>query len=132
MNFTIFFVVLTIFCWSGLPLRAELVDNASPHAAAATNFDPTIDDMPLMEGLKAVPDQETLFTAPRAGRIVESVATGPVAVNEVYDFYVGTLPHLGWQVVDNRTYHRNGERLRIDAHADGGVTTVRFSIKPDK
>jgi len=82
--------------------------------------------------LQAVPDQGTLFTAPRAGRIAESIATGSVAIDDVLRFYRRTLPHLGWRVVDSTTYQRNGEKLRIDAHTDGGVTTVRFSIKPEK
>jgi hypothetical protein len=29
-----------------------------------------------------------------------------------------------------RDYVRDNETLHIDAHADGKVTTVRFSVKP--
>ncbi len=99
-------------------------------AAGATQFTPAIDDLPLMEGLAPVADGDTVFVVPRAGRIAESVAAGPVDVDEVYRFYRRSLPQLGWKALDARTYAREGERLRIDAKANGKVTTVRFSVKP--
>ena len=84
-----------------------------------------------MPGLQAAPEEETLFEAPRAGRIAESVATGSVAVEDVYKFYRASLPQLGWKNIDERTWRRDHERLRIDARADGGRTTVRMSVKPE-
>ena len=99
--------------------------------APETKFTPAIDDLPLMPNLDPVPEEDVIFVVPHAGRIAESTAEGPVDIDDVYKFYRRSLPHLGWQILDARTYLRDGEKLRIDAHANGKVTTVRFSVKPN-
>jgi hypothetical protein len=93
-------------------------------------FTSVIDDLPLMHGLKTVEDTDVLFVEPHQGRIAETEASGSVAIDEVYNFYRRSLPHLGWKVIDGRTYERDGEHLLIDARGDGKITTVRFSVKP--
>ena len=95
-----------------------------------TQFAPAIDDLPLMPGLEPVPNEAMLFVAPGGGRLAESDAEGSIDVDDVYRFYRRALPQLGWKMVDNRHYIRSGEHLRIDAHADGKLTSVRFSVKP--
>src|ERR1700722_7155930 len=102
----------------------------APSTPPATKFVPAIDDLPLMPGLEPVADEDTLFVVPRAGRIAEGNAVGAVDIDDVYKFYRKSLPHLGWKIIDARTYMRDNEQLRIDAHANGKITTVRFSVKP--
>jgi hypothetical protein len=118
-----------------LNTKSTLVDttppNLVPSPAPETKFAPAIEDLPLMPDLNPVPDEDTMFVVPSAGRIAQSTAEGPVDIDDVYKFYRKSLPHLGWKVVDARTYLRDGEQLRIDAHANGKVTTVRFSVKPN-
>jgi hypothetical protein len=80
--------------------------------------------------LVPVPDEATLFEDPHAGRVAESTVHGAVDIDEVYNFYWRSLPHMGWKRVDGHTYVRGQELLDISAHADGKVTTVRFSVKP--
>ena len=130
-GFVVVFGAVSSLHAAELNTSSTLVDTtpASEVPASPTQFDSVIDDLPLMQGLTSVPDQATSFTTPN-GRIVETVATGLVDVDGVYDFYRRTLPHLGWQMVDARTYRRGNDHLRIKAHADGKVTTVRFSIRP--
>jgi len=138
------FLLVIIFCavLMAMPLYAAqlntqstLVDTTPPNLVPApaheTKFAPAIDDLPLMPDLNPVPDEDTVFVVPSAGRIAQSTAEGPVDIDDVYKFYRRSLPHLGWKVVDARTYMREGEQLRIDAHANGKVTTVRFSVKPN-
>lgn len=96
-----------------------------------TQFVPSIDDLPLMPGLSALRDEDTLFVVPHGGRIAESAAIGAVDVDEVYKYYTRSLPQLGWKASDARTYRRNGEKLKILARANGKITTVQFSIKPE-
>jgi hypothetical protein len=140
MRSPFFILPVLAVCLSGSPLcAAQLnasstladIQPSSSIAATETKFDPVIEDLPLMTGLAAVPDEETLFVAPHAGRIAESVAMGAVDIDEVYRFYRRALPHLGWQKIDGRTYRRHGEKLRINARAEGKVTTVHFSVKPE-
>jgi glucose/arabinose dehydrogenase len=94
-------------------------------------FANVIDDLPLMPGLAVVPQDDVLFVTPRAGRIAETTASGAVDIDDVYRFYSRTLPQLGWINVDARRYRRANEILRIDAHAEGKVTMVTFSVKPN-
>ncbi len=116
-----------------LNTSTNLIDTAPPQTVPApeTKFTPAIDDLPLMPNLNPVPQEDLVFVVPHAGRIAETTAEGPVDIDDVYNFYRRSLPHLGWQILDARTYIRDGERLRIDAHANGKVTTVRFSVKPN-
>lgn len=116
---------------------ATVVDSLPPasggraHAETTTQFVPSIDDLPLMPGLSPLRDEDTLFVVPHAGRIAESAAIGAVDVDDVYRYYGRSLPQLGWKVSDARTYRRNGEKLKILARANGKITTVQFSIKPE-
>jgi hypothetical protein len=95
-----------------------------------TNFAKVIDDLPLMPGLQLVEGEDVLFAEPVLGRIAETSAEGAVDVDDVYDFYHKSLPGLGWKYIDARNYIRENDHLRIDAHAEGKVTMVRFSVRP--
>lgn len=97
---------------------------------AEPRFTNVIDDLPLMPGLQLVEDEDVLFDEPGAGRIAETNAIGPVAIDDVYKFYSHSLPHLGWKALDARSYERGGERLHIDAQTNEKITTVRFTVKP--
>ncbi len=95
-------------------------------------FTKTIDDLPLMPGLEPVDENDVLFVAGK-DRIAESTATGAVNSEAVYRFYQQSLPQLGWRSVDDRTYERGNERLRIDvstANPPKAATVVRFSLQP--
>ena len=83
-----------------------------------------------MPGLLLVEDDDVLFTTEKAGRIAETTAEGEVDIDDMYMFYRRSLPQLGWKPLDARSYQRDNEILRLDAHADGRVTTVQFSVTP--
>ena len=98
--------------------------------AAAAEFVPGVDDLPLMPGLETTPETSTSFETP-SGRIVEVEARGKgVAEADVRNFYARSLPSLGWQAVSERRYERAGERLTIDFTQRQGVLVVRFDIRP--
>ncbi|MBV8060654.1 MAG: hypothetical protein JO126_07510 [Alphaproteobacteria bacterium] len=120
--------------------RATLQDTTPPNDFAVrdttpgkngTQFDTAIDDLPLMPGLTVDTSNDTIFVVPHTGRIAESTATGMVDVDDVYSYYYKSLPHLGWKAANRRTYTREGDVLRITARANGKVTTVHFSIRPE-
>lgn len=98
---------------------------------ANTNFAKVIDDLPLMPGLQLVEGEDVLFAEPVLGRIAETTAEGTVDIDALYDFYRRSLPGLGWKYIDARNYIREGDHLRIDAHAEGKQTSVRFSVRPN-
>jgi hypothetical protein len=117
---------------SVLALAGTLV--ATPLLAAedngdGTNFVTTISDLPLMQGLETIADKDVLFETP-GGRIAETTAQGSVAVTDVYVYYARILPQLGWQKTYHNSWSRQGEDLRVEASAENGMTTVKFSEKP--
>lgn len=98
--------------------------------AAAAEFLPGVEDLPLMPGLEAVAEASTAFETP-SGRIVEAEARGKgLSEGDVRRFYAGTLPALGWRAVNDRRYERAGERLSLGFSQRNGVLTVRFDIRP--
>ncbi len=131
---------LAVFCLalSWMPAQAAQLNTSStlrdteepPVISRPPDFANVIDDLPLMPGLQVVEDEDVLFVTPKAGRIAETTAEGIVDVDDVYTFYRKSLPHLGWKIIDMRTYQRENDRLRIDAHAEDKFTTVRFLVRP--
>jgi hypothetical protein len=140
MKKSLLLMAVSLFpCGLATPLMAAALNDTSTlidqaPASDVTSETPTftgsIEDLPLMPGLHPVPEDDVIFVTPRSGRIADSTAEGAVDVDDVYNFYATSLPHLGWTVIDSRSYRRENEILRIDAHADGKVTRVRFSVKP--
>jgi hypothetical protein len=136
-NLALFLATALLFaaapaCAAELNTKTTLIDTTGPSGPVSEpQFAKVIDDLPLMPGLTLVPDSDVLFAEPLAGRIAETTAAGSVDIDDVYKFYRRSLPQLGWKIVDGRTYRREGDLLRIDARADGKITTVRFSVKPN-
>jgi len=143
MKKILFFAAFLVAAFTDAPpLRAASLNNTStlidqrdttPQniTSTAPQFSRVIDDLPLMPGLETVPEEDVLFIAPSAGRIAATTAQGLVDIDDVYHFYRRTLPQLGWEIIDGRTYSRDSEILRIDAHANGKLSTVRFSVQPN-
>ncbi len=121
-----------------LAMAGGLVMTALPHAAQATGYLDSIEDMPLMEGLKETGEGGIAFDKPD-GRIVRAVAEGRVADADVRRFYTQTLPQLGWTHARNielinglLVFRRENERLEIQiVPQKGKLTEVRFSIEPE-
>lgn len=89
-----------------------------------------IDDLPLMTGLTEDPDAAIIYDKPE-GRIVEAIAYGNVASDDVAAFYRTTLEQLGWQASDaGLSFSREGEVLTIKVEEQNGVAVVSFSLAP--
>lgn len=99
--------------------------------AAAGEFLPGFDDLPVMPGLAAVDGAGIVFDTP-AGRIIEGYAEGSVTKASVRRFYDETLPQLGWTQVSGSEFRREGEQLKIDFKGKDRALTVRFTLAPDK
>ncbi len=96
---------------------------------AADTFVIGFEDLPLMIGLAQVQQDSVLFDTPQ-GRIVQASATGTVTRNAVLSFYSSTLPQLGWVSVDQATFQREGETLRIEFTQTDRLLTVHFLAEP--
>lgn len=86
-------------------------------------------EIPLMEGLAAAEDGETVFET-SAGRIVEIETSGAVAPDAVRRYYATALAGLGWQADAAGGFVRDGERLQIEITGDGARTVVAFRLTP--
>jgi len=91
-----------------------------------------IEALPLMPGLKEIPDATLIFDSP-SGRIVETYAAGVISTEAMAYFYSSSLPQLGWSTLGASSFQREGEVLEIHTIgpvAADGSRTVRFSISP--
>lgn len=87
-------------------------------------------DLPLMAGLRQVPDRGVVFETAQ-GRIVEAYAVGFVSPAQVRDFYGDSLPQLGWRPAGPARFRREGEVLTLDFPSRTEPLTVRFRIAPE-
>ncbi len=114
-------------------MLAVLTVLAAAGAGRAESFLDGFEDLPLMPALRQSDHTTTLFDTPY-GRIVEAYATGSTTRQQVLDFYVSTLPQLGWRQVGQTEFRREGESLRIEfprPRPGGPALVVRFEVSPD-
>lgn len=102
---------------------------AATTGAAAQDFVPGLEDVPVMTGLHVVPGAGHVFDTP-AGRLVESHARGAATREQVRAFYRETLPALGWRITGPKTFRRDDETLTVAVQGRDGDVTVRFSLAP--
>ncbi len=100
-------------------------------AVAEERYLTALPDVPLAPGLREMTDAKLVFDKPE-GRIVQLAAT-PDAGHKggskaLAEFYMRTLPNLGWQRTARQplTFIREGETLRIGFHDD----LVIFDVTP--
>lgn len=111
-----------------LPVVLTAILFAAVPAAGEGIFLSEFEDLPLAPGLSEAPGG-MLFDSP-SGRIVDAMARGAADGSQIRSFYLQTLPGLGWENVDESSFRRDNELLRIDIDAANSVTTVHFSVVP--
>jgi hypothetical protein len=97
--------------------------------AAAANFVPGTEDVPLMPGLTTSADKGLTFDKPQ-GRIIEVSTGGALKRSDVLAFYRASLPPLGWKEVAAQRFVRDGERLSLEIAGNDGNLTVNFALSP--
>lgn len=97
--------------------------------ASGTDYVAGIADLPLMPGLRAVPNAGVVFDKP-VGRIVDAYAQGAVTPASVITFYRKALPQLGWEILDDASFRRESEVLRLEFLQGDKALTVRFALAP--
>ncbi len=105
--------------------------------AADEAFLAGVADLPLMPGLREIPDATMIFDKPH-GRLIQAAAVSgngsanspSISLAALWRFYDATLPQLGWRRAGQGYFVRDGEGLRISAEKNGPIITVRFAIAP--
>ena len=95
----------------------------------AQSFVPGFEDVPLMPGLRVVPESGHFFES-TAGRLIEIRASGAVASLAVERFYWETMPALGWRYRKDGSFERTNEVLLIESRRTNGNTIVTFRLFP--
>lgn len=111
---------------------AAPLSRAQEPAGTETSFFRSLDDIPLMPGLKEIEDDSVMFDKPE-GRIAEAAARAetPVGAETVRAFYEDALPQLGWEKAEDGGFVRQRERLVMTvAPGAEGRPTVRFAVEP--
>ncbi len=122
LGFTLLGFVLSIGAVPGLSMSAARAQTEAYIAEIA--------DLPLMPGLSEVVGASVVFDKP-SGRIVEAYAQGQVTRAAVIAFYRDSLPQLGWSVVGQEIYAREGEHLTLEFLGEDAPLTLRFTLKPE-
>lgn len=100
------------------------------HALDNARYFVSMPDMPIMEGLIELTEQTVVFDKPE-GRIVESVAAmGQKNPQSVLKYYDDTLPQLGWARIEDRTFRREQEFLKIALETSQGQNFLRLTVAP--
>ncbi len=98
-------------------------------AQGSDRFVAGVTDVPLMPGLRAIPETTLVFDKPD-GRLVRAAARGDGDQAALWTFYDETLPQLGWRRLGRGHFFRDGENLRISVEKNDSILIVRFAIAP--
>jgi hypothetical protein len=86
----------------------------SCHVNAKTKFISGTEDIPLMERLQeSEASAQATFSSPQ-GKILSTVLHGTVSPNEIFAYYNGVLPNLGWVKKGIGLYVREREKLKFE------------------
>ncbi|WP_421779780.1 hypothetical protein [Kiloniella litopenaei] len=69
--------------------------------------------VPIVPGMEEMEELGVVFDKPE-GRIVEAFASGHLSQEDVREFYGRALPQLGWEVIGEGLFVREGEVLKIE------------------
>ncbi len=123
----IFFIlsVLAVSSCQTLELPTTINSNKEKQYVLGTN------DIPLFSGLELVEDDSTNFDT-MIGNIVISKYVGDIKLKSIKDFYVQTLPQLGWILVESKSdkisFKREKDKLEIRVSYASKGLYVRFFI----
>ena len=114
----------------GLPSYAGAQGGYGSYPEKDAAFFDTIDDLPLMPGLREIPSQSVYFDKPE-GRIIEAFAEMRyVSQKDVLLYYQGSLPQFGWGRVNEYTFFRDQEQLEISFTSQNDNPLVKILVKP--
>ena len=99
--------------------------------AFKTQFFTSVIDLPLMSGFVELEDSAVIFDKP-SGRIVETIATGTASKEKAMNFYLQSLPQLGWEAIGEGRYVREDELLKLEFSKNADKTTIHVTLTPTK
>jgi len=90
------------------------------------------EDIPLLKGMKLILEDDAVGFDSQSGSITSSSYKTQNSLEEVKNFYVATLPQLGWKAVNKNNkslkFSREKERLEIEFELKKKQKIVKFFI----
>lgn len=103
---------------------------ASVPAAGNTAYFSAMPDLPLPPGMSENTDDTVRFDQPEA-RVIALRAHGKIQISDIKQFYIQTLPALGWKPTGGNRFVREDEVLELDAVSrSDGMTALRILVNP--
>ena len=101
--------------------------------AKTINYIPGINDLPAPQGFTLKAGSSNIFDV-KEGKIVDAIFEGKADKLDIIAFYRQTLPPLGWDILPDNKFERNGEILKIDLYEDifSGGTQITYQLRPKK
>ena len=102
----------------------------SAYVRAETQYFHHLSDVPVMPALTISPEESYLFDKAQ-GRIISEVAYADnVSIKSIENYYIQSLPALGWSQEATRFFKRGREKLEIMIETQGSVHRVQFFLSP--
>lgn len=114
---------------AGLPLPGYAQGQPASNPLATTFFH-TLNDVPVMPGLRELPEESLNFDKPEGRIMAVTAISETVAPEAIRRFYSQTLPQLGWTGQPDGSFLRDQERLKLNIEAPEGVSVVRLQVGP--
>lgn len=96
-----------------------------------THFVSNSQDIPLLSSLIPIDDENLGFDS-NSGSISSSSYHSSVSLEEAQDFYLKTLPQMGWRLEINElgklSFSRDKEKVEIDFINKNGEDVVKFFV----
>ncbi len=100
--------------------------------SAAEKFVEGVDDVPLLEGMNQITQDDVSFGNEETRLLEAYFSTRTLKFSDVADFYSESLPQLGWIYQGNRgnnlLFYREGETLEVVKESSSPLI-VRITVK---
>lgn len=133
-HLTIFVLLLLSSCiGDDLPKSTE--QTSANEEITATEFVKGSEDIPLVNKLEILENENVDFDS-SSGRISRVEYKSSINLETVQEFYLKTLPQMGWKLVQNdqnrSLFTREGQKLEIQffTSEEEKSDIVKFSINP--
>lgn len=119
---------LTFSCLENFQ-KSEIVEE--PTEEASQDFVQGSEDIPLLVGMEKISDDSLGFDS-SVGSIMASSYETKTDLEKIKNFYLKTLPQMGWNLKENNvgklSFEREKEKLEIEFVNQDGRDLVRFFI----
>ena len=97
---------------------------------ASSDFVSSSQDIPLLDALKQINDDESLGFDSDSGSISSASYESSISLAKVKNFYLKTLPQMDWKLTGNEedklSFTREKEKVEIEFINKDGANIVRF------